>query len=360
MYDSTMQNDLYIIKVGTNALVDKNGDIRESVIAEIFSVIKTAHDRGDRVLVVTSGAARVGRSMLGNPTMQKKIACGVGNPAVFDAYQKQARKAKLVLAEFLLTRSYVVRRDLFLPLKATLHDMFAHGVIPVVNENDVLVAGTNLTFGDNDSLAQALAVSLEAKKLIIVSDIEGFYDRDPKDPEAVLIGEVNDITDRFISYCAKSVPGHGSGGMLSKLKSIRICTAIGIEAQIVSGLTKGNITKAFAGDSVGTRFVPREVKKKVSSRERWILAAKSSTGSIVVDPGAIEAINAGASLLAVGVKKVYGSFNEGEVIEIVDQKNRGIAFGIVDMSCPEIEDMLRTKDIHKKLLIHANNLFLLR
>ena len=135
--------------------------------------------------------------------------------------------------------------------------------------------------------------------------------------------------------------------------------AVGIEAQIVNGLKKGNIIKAFAGEPIGTRFLPRVLSKKVSGRERWILAAKSSTGSIVVDPGAIEAIKSGASLLAVGVKKVYGSFNEKEVIEIVDQKNHGVAFGIVDMSCTEIEEMLRTKETHKKMLVHANNMFFL-
>lgn len=354
-----MQGDLYIIKVGSNALVDKEGLIRGDVIAEIFSVVKEAHNRGDRVLVVTSGAARIGRIALGNMAMHKKIACSVGNPLVFEEYRKTAKKEKIFIGEVLLTRSYVVRRDLFLPLKATLNDMFAHNVVPVVNENDVLVQGTDLAFGDNDSVAQALAVSLEAKKVIIVSDIEGFYDGDPKLPASKLISQVDDITDHFIACCAASSGGHGSGGMLSKLKSIRICTAVGVEAWIVSGLTKGNITKAFLGESVGTKFSARVLTKKVSGRERWILAAKSSTGSIVIDQGAIDAIKSGASLLAVGVKKVYGSFNDKEVIEIVDMKNRGVAFGIVDMSVPEIEDMLRTKETHKKLLVHSNNMFFL-
>jgi glutamate 5-kinase len=354
-----MNGDLYIIKVGSNALIDKDGEIRDSVVAEILSVAKEAEDRGDRALIVTSGAARMGRKVLNNPMTNKKIPCSVGNPIVFEKYRKLALKEKIFIAEILLTRSYVVRRDLFLPLKATLNEMFANKIVPVVNENDVLVQGTDLAFGDNDSIAQALAVSLEAKKVIIVSDIEGFYDGDPKLTTSKIIPEVDDITDHFIACCTASSSGHGSGGMLSKLKSIRICTAVGVEAWIVSGLKKGNIRKAFLGEPVGTKFKARDLSKKVSGRERWILAAKSSTGSIVIDDGAIQAIRGGASLLAVGVKKVYGSFNEKEVIEIVDMKNRGIAFGIVDMSVPEIEDMLRTKETHKKLLVHANNMFFL-
>ncbi len=361
-YMEPKTNDLTIIKIGTNALVDKDGKVIQSTIAEVFSAAKTAMERGINVLVVTSGAARIGRAALGDMTAPKKVATCVGQPVLFGAWQKEAEKKNIKLAEFLISRSSVIRKELFLGLRNTFTELFLRGVVPVVNENDVLVNGTDLSFGEagNDSLAQALAVSLKATRLIIVSDIKGLYDRDPRDfPEAVLIPEVDDVTGQFISCSSKKPSANSSGGMLSKLKSIRISTAVGVECYIVSGLESGNIKKAVDGEPVGTRFLAHKRGKKVSERERWILAAKSSSGSVVIDQGAIDAIKTGASLLAVGVKKVYGSFNEKEVIEIVDQKNRGIAFGIVDMSCPEIEDMLRTKDTHQKLLIHANNLFLL-
>jgi glutamate 5-kinase len=350
---------LTIIKIGTNALVDADGRIRGGVIAEIMQTAKRAQTNGEHVLVVTSGAVRVGRIVLGDKTVPKKIAAGVGHPVVFEEYKKIAATENISVAELLLTRSYLIRRDLFAPLKETLNDFFTRGIVPIVNENDVLVHGTDLAFDGNDSLAQALAVSLEAKKIIIISDVAGLYDSDPSEPGAKLIPEVDNITDQFIAYCSKTVSGNSTGGMLSKLKSIRICTAVGIDAVIVTGLTEGNILKAYNGEAVGTLFHGRTRKNKVTSRERWLLAARNSTGSIVVDPGAVEAMTTGASLLAVGVKKVYGSFNEKEVIEIVDQKNRGVAFGIVDLSGAEIEEMLRTKDTHKKMLVHANNLFLL-
>jgi len=260
-----MNNDLYIIKVGTNALVDAEGAIRTSLITELFAVIKQAHEKNDRVIIVTSGASRIGRGILGDMTASRKIAAAVGHPAVFEAYQRQAHKEKIVLAEFLLTRSHIVRRDLFALFKSALQDMFSRGIVPIMNENDVLAAGTDRTFGDNDSMAQALAVSLGAKKLIIVSDIAGLYDCDPtKNPEAQLIDQVDAVTDRFISYCSKSAGGHGAGGMLSKLKSIRLCTKAGIDAQIVSGFKKGNVLKAFEGEHVGTRFLAQPAKRNTT------------------------------------------------------------------------------------------------
>ncbi|MEI8129907.1 MAG: glutamate 5-kinase [bacterium] len=358
-----MNKDLYIIKIGTNALVNADGTIIDSSVTEILQTAKEAMARGTNVLVVTSGAARLGRLALNDLTAPKKVATCVGQPILFSAWQERAKKEHIILAEFLISRSSIIRKELFMLLRDTFNSLFERGIIPVVNENDVMVNGTNLSFGEggNDSLAQVLAVALKATKLIIVSDIEGLCDSDPREnPNAKVIAEVDDITEKFISLCSKSKSSHSTGGMLSKLKAIRICTAVGVESYIVSGLKHGNLTRVMRGEQAGTKFLSRPLGKKVTERERWILAAKSSTGSIVIDKGAVEAVQNGASLLAVGVKKVYGYFNEKEVIEIVDQKNQGIAFGIVDMSCVEIDAMLRTKDMHQKLLVHANNLFLLK
>lgn len=357
-----MERELYIIKIGTNALINKDGELHDSTMTEVLKVAKEAHSKNISVLVVCSGASRMGRVVLGDPDAPKKVSTCVGQPALFAKWQEKAKEEKIFLAEFLISRSSIIRKELFLSIRNTFDMLFTRGIVPIVNENDVMVSGTNLSFGEggNDSLAQVLAVSLRATKLIIVSDIEGLCDKDPReDPSAKLIGEVEDITDKFISLCSKKSSGHGSGGMLSKLKSIRICTAVGIEARIVSGLQPGNVLKAFRGEAVGTRFLPLPLKGKVTNRDRWILAAKSSTGSIVVDAGAVEAIRGGASLLAVGVKKIYGYFNDKEVVEIIDQKNRGVAFGIVDMSHNEIEESIRNKETHDKMLVHANNLFFL-
>ncbi len=357
-----MNKDLYIIKIGTNALIDKDGTVHYATMTEVLQSAKEAQRKGVNVLIVSSGAARMGRVTLGDMDTPKKVATCVGQPVLFSKWQEKAKEEEIVLAEFLISRSSIIRKELFSSLKSTFDLLFERGIVPVVNENDVMVNGTQYSFGEggNDSLAQVLAVTLHAKKLVIVSDIEGLCDKDPReDPSAKLISEVPDITDKFIALCAKPGAGHGSGGMISKLKSIRICTAVGIESYIVSGLKRGNVLKALRGEVAGTKFLAHETNEKVTDRERWILAAKSSSGSLVIDDGAVGALKNGASLLAVGVKKVYGTFNEKEVIEIVDLKNRGLAFGIVDVSNIEIEEMLRTKDTHQKMLVHSNNMFLL-
>ncbi|MBP6884730.1 MAG: glutamate 5-kinase [Candidatus Pacebacteria bacterium] len=358
------EKELYVIKIGTNALVNSDGHIFNETINEVLGSAKEAMAQGKNIIIVTSGAARVGRLALKDLQAPKKVATCVGQPVLFSAWQEQAKKVDVILAEFLISRSSIIRKELFFPIRETFELLFERGIVPVVNENDVMVSGTGYSFGEggNDSLAQVLAVSLKASKLIIVSDIEGLCDSDPREnPDAKLIGEVDDITDKFIDLCSKkSGAGHGTGGMLSKLKSIRICTAVGVECYIVSGLINGNVEKAVRGEPVGTHFLARESADKVTERERWILAAKSSAGSIAIDKGAVDALAGGASLLAVGVKKVYGSFNEGEVIEIVDMNNHGVAFGIVDISYAEIDEMLRTKNTQKKLLVHANNLFFLK
>ena len=223
-----------------------------------------------------------------------------------------------------------------------------------------LVAGTDWSFGDNDSLASALAITLNAKHLIILSHIEGRYDSDPtNNPDAKLIEEVDNLSDNFLHYCSNGVSQGGMGGMLSKLKVARSCTAIGVEVRIIDGIKIGNLRAALEGKRIGTVFKGRDVREKVSNRDRWILAAKSSWGSIEIDDGAAEALRQGKSLLAVGVRRVYGQFDSKEVIEIVDRNTHGVAYGIVDFSRHEIEQMLMAKEVHKKMLIHANNMFVI-
>jgi len=354
------EKDLYILKIGTNALIDDNGSVRDFILSEILDVATKVLQRGDHILVVTSGAVRLGRSMLGDLKASKTIAASVGQPTLFGYYQKKAKELNVTLAEFLLTRPYIVRRQQFLTLQKTYTELFEKGIVPIVNENDAIVSGTDWSFGDNDSMAAALAVSLKAKKLVIASHIDGLFDQDPtQNKDAKIISKVDNISDEFLKYCSKNVSSNGSGGMLSKLKAARICSAVGIETQIINGLVGENISKALSNEQVGTYFEPRKVNEKISNRERWILAAKNSAGSVEIDDGAVKALRSGMSLLAVGVKRTYGQFEAKEVIEIIDKNSHGVAFGIVDMSKTEIESVLR-ENTHKKQLVHANNMFILK
>ncbi len=351
-----MENTITVVKVGSNTIVDDRGAVRNPVIHDTIPTLGNVIQAGDRVILVTSGAVKLGRASLGHD-VSAAVAASVGQTILFDAYLREANKSNLVLAQFLLTRPYIVTREHFLNLQSTMNALLDKNIIPVVNENDALVAHTDWSFGDNDSLAAALAISLKAQRLIIVSHIDGLFNADPtNDSSAKLIATVRDVNAELLKYCSSSTSSGGRGGMVSKLKAARIATAVGIEVRIISGLQTGNFAKALRNENVGTVFLPRKSESTISNRDRWLLAAKNSAGSIEIDPGAVSALKNGKSLLAVGVKKVNGQFEEKEIVEIVDSEKQGIAFGIVDYSSKEISEMLRTNNLRDIRLMHTDNM----
>lgn len=354
------KKSIILVKVGSNTVVNENGTVRAEVIHDIVQSLHETMRSGKRVVLITSGAVRLGRVLLGKDT-SATVAASIGQTKLFDAYYQEARKNKLELAQFLLTRPYIVTREYFLNLQNTFNELLDKGVLPIVNENDALVAHTDWSFGDNDSLAAALAISLKAERLIILSHIEGLFDNDPsKNKNAKLIKTVRDVNSELLKHCSAEASHGGRGGMLSKLKAARLVTAVGIETRIVSGLIQNNLTKALSGEEIGTVFLPRKFDSKISNRDRWLLAAKNSAGSIEIDPGAIVALKKGKSLLAVGVKNINGEFNKKEIVEIVDIERQGIAFGIVDYSSSEIKEMLRTNNLKDIQLMHTDNMITIK
>lgn len=351
-----MENTITVVKVGSNTIVDDQGNIRNEVIHDIIATLGNVISKGGRAILVTSGAVKLGRVSLGSD-VSAAVAASVGQTVLFDAYLREANANNLKLAQFLLTRPYIVTREHFLNLQSTFNALLDKKIIPVVNENDALVAHTDWSFGDNDSLAATLAISFNAQRLIIVSHIEGLFDADPtNDDNAKLIVTVRDVNAELLKYCSPSASSGGRGGMVSKLKAARIATAVGIEVRIISGLKTGNLLQALNNKNVGTLFLPRKSESTISNRDRWLLAAKNSAGSIEIDPGAVQALKNGKSLLAVGVKRVNGQFEKKEIVEIVDSEKQGIAFGIVDYSSKEIAEMLRTSNVRDVRLMHADNM----
>lgn len=348
--------DITIVKVGSNTIVDENGEVRIEIVHDILENLHDIIQNGGRVVLVTSGAVRLGRVLLGKDA-SATVAASVGQTHLFSAYYKEAEKIKLKLAQFLLTRPYIVTREYFLNLQTTFNSLLDQGILPIVNENDALVAHTEWSFGDNDSLAAALAISLKAKRLVILSHIEGLFDSDPtKNNNAKLISKVVDVNSELLKHASSEASSGGRGGMISKLKAARLVTAVGIETQIVSGLVQGNLSKALNREEIGTIFFPRKSNDNISNRDRWLLAAKNSAGSIEIDEGAVTALKKGKSLLAVGVKNVYGQFNKKEIVEIVDIKHQGVAFGIVDYSSTEIKELLRINNLKDVQLMHTDNM----
>lgn len=353
-------SNLIVVKVGSNVLVDAKNGLRFNVVANILKTLAKSVKAGSHILLVTSGAVKLGRLLLNNKEISANQAAAVGQMELNYHYQQLAKKEGIILGEILLAQPHLLRRTQFLKLQQTIEGFFENKITPLVNENDTLTAGTDWTFGDNDSLATALAISLKAQKLIILSHVNGFYQGDPdSNQDYKVISEVSDVNKELMEYCGKTVSAGGRGGMVSKLKSIRICNAVGIQAMIVNGLEADNLEAALKGEKVGTLFKARKFLGNISNRQRWLLAAKNSAGSLEVDDGAVAALKAGKSLLAVGVKKVYGTFEKGEIIELINFQKDGIAFGIVDYSSDEVEELLKSGNQHGKQLMHTDNIMIL-
>ncbi|MFA6486297.1 MAG: glutamate 5-kinase [Candidatus Magasanikbacteria bacterium] len=354
------KRDLTIIKIGSNTLIDGDKTIRQSLIDEILSLVSRRIQNGEKIIIISSGAVALGRAALHDDkrVLSKAVVAGVGQVNLIAGYFESAKKLNLLISDLLITRPHLVDHEQFLKLQETVAGLLGNNIIPIVNENDALVSGSDWAFGDNDSLAASLAIAFGARRLIILSHVDGLYDGDPaKDPQAKFIPEVKDANAMIMKFCSKDTSALGSGGMVSKLKAARLCAAVGIETRIVNGLLGGALDRALNDESIGTVFIPLPAAQAIKNRDRWILSAKSSAGSIMIDDGAEAALCRGKSLLAVGVKKVYGSFDQKEIVELVNGKKEGIAFGIVDVSSKNLEKVLKSDKTGVQVM-HADNIMI--
>ena len=353
-------SEIVVLKIGTNTILTQSGEINEQVALSMFVSLKDEMKSGRRFMLVTSGAVAFGRHVLEDKKLSRHVAGAVGQPYVLSAYEKVAREQNIKIAELLLSRPHITERSQFLQLQSTVDEMFDRGVLPIVNEHDALVTDTSWSFGDNDSLAAGLAIAFKAERLLLLTHIDGLFTGDPAKGVGVeLIPEVKNVNTELMKYCSTESSADGRGGMVSKLKSARLCTNAGIEVQILNGLNSDAVTRALQGGNAGTRCLPRVLKKPISNRERWILAAKSSAATIQVDSGAAAALEKGKSLLAVGVKRIIGRFNKGEIVEINNNDEEGIAFGIADFNSLDLEDR-SFKEQHNVQIMHADNIMVFK
>lgn len=351
--------DLTIIKIGTNAIIDDKNNVRQDLLNEIFVNLLPRTKAGEKFIIVASGSVAMGRKEVNNFSLEKALAAGIGQPVLMQYFKQAGIKYGFKVAELLLSRPHLIKRREFLSLQEKIENFLSHpDFILVINENDFLVNGTDWGFGDNDSLAGALAVALSAQKLLLVSTIDGLYEDGKIGDENSLISEVKDVNAELMKYCRADISQHGTGGMLSKLKVARLCRAVCIETQIINGLKPGNLADALSRKKIGTTFLPHKSCQIIKNRERWILAARTSAGSIMIDDGAGRALQKGKSLLAVGIKKIIGSFEQDELVEVVNQSLETIAIGVADMASGGLQkiDFKEQKGVQ---VMHADNIMVL-
>ena len=328
-----------VIKLGSSTLVDADGRLRRSRLDRIADEMsQVAQDTP--LCIVSSGAIALGigtldRAERPSTVAELQAAAAVGQAVLQQAWQRALGRSDRATGQVLLAAGDFERRESYLNARHTLETLLAWGVTPIVNENDS-TATQEITFGDNDALAAQVAVLLGARLLVLLTDQEGLYTRDPKHPDAALVREVPDQAALAAIDTTADGSAWGSGGMRSKVAAAELARAGGAACVIANGGRSGAIAAAVAGESIGTRFPARG--DAPSAYKLWLLHGLTTVGRIEVDPGARRALESdGASLLPVGIRSLNGRFAAGDGVELVDADGTVFARGVAEMGSDELK-----------------------
>ncbi|HPB30551.1 MAG TPA: glutamate 5-kinase [Candidatus Sumerlaeota bacterium] len=363
-----------VLKLGS-AVLTRPGDERldENLIDDIAMSVSRLFDEGREVIIVTSGAVAAGKGLLRIPRRsasipEKQALAAVGQSRLMQVYSMHFERYGRNIAQLLLTRDDMDDRRRYLNTNYAMEKLLSLGVVPIINENDTTTVD-ELRFGDNDGLSAMVAAKMKAEFLIILSDVDGLYDKDPRtNPDARLITRVEKVTPAIEAMAANPPSRLGAGGMRSKIEAARSATLAGTWACICCGKKPGILGDLFAGRCPGTLFVP-DSQKNLSGRERWIAFGKAGTNRwLVLDDGARKALVEGKkSLLAVGIRDVRGNFERGDVVEIRDGEGLRLGCGLINFSSDEVRRIqgARSEDVKRILgqkeyneVIHRDNMIL--
>jgi glutamate 5-kinase len=348
---------LCVVKLGSTLVADERGDVRESVLREICGQVGALCTGGDAVVLVTSGAIARGMRMMGmpvRPTAMEELqaASAVGQGPLYDVYAELLAEHGVKSAQVLLTIYDISARMQYLNARRTLGKLIEWGVVPVVNENDT-TATDEISFGDNDILAAQVAMLLPADLLVVLSDVDALYTKDPsRSPDAAPVAEVRDLAELHDYDIGMSSSHLGSGGMRSKVLAAEMATSAGIPVVICNGTRPGTLLRAVRGEHEGTRFHPQQ--RTVSSFKLWLKYAKSSNGRVLVDEGAERALrDQGTSLLPVGVVDVEGDFEAGDAVDVAvaGDGRRTVGKGISNYSAAELRRVKGMKSAEVRELL---------
>ena len=321
-----------VLKIGSSLLVDETtGRVKNTWLNALADDILAARERGQQIVIVTSGAGAIGRRVLGLPSgkillPQKQAAAAVGQIRLAHYYQEVLAERGLKVAQILLTLDDSEDRKRYLNARNTLNTLLDLGVIPVINENDT-VATSEIKVGDNDRLGARVAQMVSADALVIFSDIEGLYTANPrKDPAAKLIPVVEKMTPEIEAMADGAGSSVGTGGMATKLMAARLCMEAGCDMAIALGSELHPLTR-MEKTGKGTWFLAD--KSPVSARKAWIGGAIKPRGTLVLDSGAVKALDKGKSLLPAGIKAVKGEFGRGDAVVLEDENGAFLGKGLV-------------------------------
>ena len=359
-----------VVKVGSSTITHQNGKRDFGRIDRLAREMADLQNQGREMILVTSGAVAVGVDRLGLPEKPRTIpgkqaAAAIGQGILMHTYEKFFAEYGQIVAQVLLTRMEAIDRHRYTNARNTFMELLKNGVIPIVNENDV-VALDELKIGDNDNMSALVAGITDADLVIILSDVEGLYTANPQThPEATLISKVDEITPEIEALAGGVGSSVGTGGMFTKLQAAKNATSSGINMVIASGSEKDVIARILNGEEIGTLFASKE--NRLQFRKRWLAFGARIMGKIVVDDGCVKAIKkaggcsilpagaGGCSILPAGITAVEGSFEAGNTISVVTQDGFELARGLCHYSSDDLAQIkgCKTSEI-EKILGHKN------
>ena len=333
---------IIVIKIGSSLLVDEHRKIRKKWLTSFAKDIKKLKSKNKKIIIVSSGAIALGCKKMNyikaNLRLDKSQAiASVGQIELMNLFSQTFSKFRLNISQILLTLDDTEERRRSINAKRTFENLFQINYIPIVNENDT-IATSEIKYGDNDRLASRVAQITNADTLILLSDVDGLFTKNPKKfKDAKLIKRVNNLIKDIKDININGMTEFGSGGMNTKIEAAKICNLAGCNMIIANGLYLNPISQIEKNDNC-TWFISKT--SKLHARKKWILSSISPKGELIIDEGAKKALINGKSLLAAGIKKVSGKFNKGDHIKILDNKKREFARGLSSFSSEEISKIM--------------------
>jgi glutamate 5-kinase len=344
-----------VIKVGSSSLTSRHGEISRRKLEKLADEIVHLKDAGREVVLVSSGAVAAGYRKLGcinrpSSLPEKQAAASIGQGLLIEAYSELFLSHGYVASQILITRSDFSDENRYNNVRNTINVLLERGIIPIVNENDT-VTTDRLKFGDNDTLSAKVAGLVEADQLIILSDIEGLYDSDPrKNEEAKLLDHVYEITPEIEASAGGSGSSVGTGGMKSKIEAVKIAMALGIATFLGKANSPNILIDAVNQTAKGTYFVVDQDATNLNQKEQWIAFNSGPKGKIQINDFAKNAlIDKTQGIVLSDISDVEGRFDAGSVIRILSKSGEEIGLGIINYSSEEIQEFIETNHHeHKK------------
>jgi glutamate 5-kinase len=362
-----------VVKLGTSTLTAGTPHLSEDTLANLVSQIAALCDSKCEVILVSSGAMAAGREALSFPKLPKEIPAkqmlsAVGQPRLMAIYENLFAQHNCTIAQVLLTRQDLTRRRSYLNSRNTLLALIDQKVLPIINENDA-VTTEEIRVGDNDNLSALVANLIDADLLLMLTDQTGVFTSDPRtDSNAKLLTEItsSEIPEELWKSASTSKDELGTGGMITKLQAADLARRSGTNVVIASGTESDVILRTAKGESIGTYF--KATATTLESRKRFILSGTASTGKIQIDNGASNALQNGSSLLPVGVTAIFGEFERGDTVAVINTNNNELARGLTNYNSAELSKIAgrQSKDIESILgyyygeeVIHRDQLVLI-